>query len=372
MIILFKKTGKFLIFIFIAAILISLSLKFIKNNSSTENYGVPREENSNSKNNSEFLITENSENNSNFLVNENWAVKFSMPTPRSGAASAVVDGKIYVIGGYSGLGQFSVNERYDPETNTWDTLTPMPKSRSGAVAAVVDGKIYVIGGVDKDNNILSLNECYDLKTNNWTVLTSMPTPRAVPAIGVVNNKIYVIGGGDGNLLKFKYTNEMYDPLIDKWTVRKPMPTARSRPVFSVINNKIYVIGGWANDGITNKNEVYDPETDVWTSLSPMPTPRTAAVAVSLNNKIYVIGGYSLEENSEKSFNEKIIFFQNNEEYNVNFNKWINRLSMSEARAGIVGGLANDKIYIIGGVSDYGFRGTINYSNLNEEYTLLIE
>jgi len=320
------------------------------------------------KESSNTLEKENidSENNFEVSTDESWITKTSMPTPRSGAALAVVDDKIYVIGGYSDVDQFAVNERYDPKTDTWTTLTPMPNSRSGAVAAVVDGKIYVIGGVDKNGNPLSLNERYDPKTDTWITLAPMPTPRAVAAIGVVNDKIYVIGGG-GNPFNSEFTsvNEEYDPSTDKWTTRKPMPTARWRPVFSVIKDKIYVIGGWGEDGITNKNERYDPKTDTWITLAPMLTKRTAAAATVVDKKIYVIGGYLLKNNLKVAVDERMIFLQINEEYDVNLNKWVTRLPMHSVRAGVVGGVVNNKIYIIGGASD-GDKPV--YSALNEEYT----
>ena len=45
-----------------------------------------------------------------------------MPTARSNLGVAVVDGKIYAIGGYNG-NNLGTNEMYDPENNTWTTKT---------------------------------------------------------------------------------------------------------------------------------------------------------------------------------------------------------------------------------------------------------
>ena len=117
---------------------------------------------------------------SDLFHGDSWAGSFFLPTPRSGAAAAVVDDKIYVIGGYSADEIFAVNECYDPEADTWTARSPMPEPRSGAFAAVVDGKIYVIGGVNHALCASSLNEKYDPKTNTWTAMASMPTSRAVP------------------------------------------------------------------------------------------------------------------------------------------------------------------------------------------------
>jgi len=65
-------------------------------------------------------------------VTNSWSTKTDMPTPREHLASAVVDGKLYALGGFAnGIGNLAVNERYDPETDSWETLEPMPTSRNG-------------------------------------------------------------------------------------------------------------------------------------------------------------------------------------------------------------------------------------------------
>ena len=58
----------------------------------------------------------------------------------------VLDGKIYFVGGYNGSAK-NIAERYDPTTNTWETLNSMSVARNGVASAVLNGKIYAIGGV---------------------------------------------------------------------------------------------------------------------------------------------------------------------------------------------------------------------------------
>lgn len=89
-----------------------------------------------------------------------WETGFTMmPTARYSATASVVNGKIYVIGGENS-GIYNTVEEYDPETDTWRSsdinaydftpgeqdLTPMITARNGLESAVVDNKIYVIGG----------------------------------------------------------------------------------------------------------------------------------------------------------------------------------------------------------------------------------
>jgi hypothetical protein len=51
-----------------------------------------------------------------------WTQKADMPTARFVSGSAVVDGKIYIIGGESSLDRIAVVEEYDPAADTWTTI----------------------------------------------------------------------------------------------------------------------------------------------------------------------------------------------------------------------------------------------------------
>jgi len=48
-----------------------------------------------------------------------------MATARSRHAVAVLDGKLYAVGGSGGGGTLSSVERYDPALNAWEAVAPM-------------------------------------------------------------------------------------------------------------------------------------------------------------------------------------------------------------------------------------------------------
>jgi N-acetylneuraminic acid mutarotase len=84
---------------------------------------------------------------------DRWAAAAPLPTPRSGMAVGFVGGRIAAIGGEDMRffpGQvFPVHERYDPETDRWAAGPQPPTPRHGAAAAVVDNMLYVIGGATR-------------------------------------------------------------------------------------------------------------------------------------------------------------------------------------------------------------------------------
>ena len=74
---------------------------------------------------------------------------------------------------------------------------PMQEARIGLGVAVVNGKIYAIGGVGTGGGtggFCVFNEEYDPATDTWTFKASMPTPRSAFGIAVYQDRIYCIGG----------------------------------------------------------------------------------------------------------------------------------------------------------------------------------
>ncbi len=114
-----------------------------------------------------------------FHQSDRWIRKTDMPTARMGQSLSVVDGKIYVIGGYpvANAPGMQIVEVYDPPIDSWSTKAPMPTGRRQHATSVVDGKIYAIGGyVNVRHPGLSIVEKYDPDTDTWNKRADMPTP----------------------------------------------------------------------------------------------------------------------------------------------------------------------------------------------------
>lgn len=71
----------------------------------------------------------------------------NIPTPRAGAGTAVVNGRLIVLGGESGQPLAHANvEELDPATGRWMPLKPLEMGRHAAQAVLHDGKIYLASG----------------------------------------------------------------------------------------------------------------------------------------------------------------------------------------------------------------------------------
>jgi hypothetical protein len=134
-----------------------------------------------------------------------------MPTARHHAASAVVDGNIYVMDGRltGSLVNVDVNEKYNPVLDDWTTdLQPMPSKRSGVAATSVNGLIFVFGG-EQNQGTFDNNKRYDVATDTWSEELPMPTARHGLCIASYDYKIYAIGGGPHTGLTVSNKNDIY-------------------------------------------------------------------------------------------------------------------------------------------------------------------
>ena len=137
-------------------------------------------------------------------ITEEWSPAPDMPTARNSHAAAVIDNKMYVVGGrqfveqdgeYANVNVASL-EVYDPEAAAWETLAPLPQAAGGITAASLDGKLYVFGGEQwvPEQTVIAEAWVYDPALDQWASVPDMPTPRHGIAAGAVGNRIYVIGG----------------------------------------------------------------------------------------------------------------------------------------------------------------------------------
>ena len=281
-----------------------------------------------------------------------WAAKADLPERLYFAATAEVDGIIYTIGGSPGEGVVATVLAFDPVLGMgrWlqEERAPMPTHRSMTAAAVVNGKIYVIGGAidSSDFAATSAVEVYDPATDNWETRTDMPAALWSPAAAAVDGKIYVIGGGTGDALgdrSFYSTVQVYDPAGDTWDTAADMPTARGILGASVVDDKIYAVGGSSEETpFIGALEVYDPATDSWTIGADMPTPRDSLATATVDGKVYAFGGLAPGGASSPEVVHEV------EVYDPLTDSWEQSTRMPDDRWGLGAAVVDDTIYLIGG------------------------
>jgi serine/threonine protein kinase/N-acetylneuraminic acid mutarotase len=285
-----------------------------------------------------------------------WEAKAPMPSVRGLMALGEINGTIYAVGGMEGDSVFLANnEAYDPATNKWTQKARMPTARAmrGTNNAVVDGKLYVIGGNPR-GQCTNVNEVYDPATDTWTAKAPMPTARCHVAVVALNGLIYAIGGNTNTA--FSSLVEVYDPTTDSWSRAPSLQTPRQEIAVGVIDGIIYAVGGFGQYGSLNIVEAYDPKNPVWTAKASMPTPRSGLAAAVINGSLVVVGG----ENNHTALNTV-------EVYDPATDTWRTETSMPAARVYLSAVTVNNTFYAVGGGSAPYLPGSLT---TNEAYRVL--
>lgn len=125
-------------------------------------------------------------------------MKTTMNTGRSNFASAVLNKKVYVMGGMSfsekdnkKVVESSV-ERFDPLVQMYnrfnepvfERMAPMKNARCDFTASVLDGHLYVVGG-QFDNKPVTSIERYNEETNTWQEIRGLEVSRHCHAAAVM-------------------------------------------------------------------------------------------------------------------------------------------------------------------------------------------
>jgi len=228
------------------------------------------------------------------VAKDEWTQVANLPSARNHIGAGAAAGRVYAIGGFTGSSFNPTADvfRYDPQKDEWTPAAPLPSARGALAVVEVDGMLYAIGGSGPTGSVGD-TAVYDPGTNTWTALASLPTPRNHLAAAVIDGRIYAVGGRDaGNIPALN----RYDPDTGQWETLAPLPTRRSGLGAGVLNGRLVVFGGegapcnFQGRGVCAEIELYDPATNSWTSLDPMPVPRHGIWAVSTPDRIYVPGG----------------------------------------------------------------------------------
>ena len=77
-----------------------------------------------------------------------WTAGVDLPETSvgTGAAAAGLDGKMYLLGGEEAESANVV--AFDPQTGAWAEVAPMPTARVFVAVAVVNHRLFAIGGYD--------------------------------------------------------------------------------------------------------------------------------------------------------------------------------------------------------------------------------
>lgn len=156
---------------------------------------------------------------------DTWSIANDKVICGTGLASATIGSKVYLFGGQISTIEYPNGQKtmsgaissdlniYDVSTNTWSKGPQLPHPRQRGGVGVINGKIYLIGGfktwiAEPGGEYNQYVDVYNPQTNTWTTMGDFyPTPIDFSYV-TYNNKIYTFGGE--HFYSWPYRNAVFE------------------------------------------------------------------------------------------------------------------------------------------------------------------
>ena len=186
-----------------------------------------------------------------------WEKGPPLPEPRAAGALAAAGKELHYFGGFKADRDTTMGSHWvlslDGGTE-WKAAADMPDPRGHLSVAVVDGRIYALGGqLRHDSNPIDLTAChvFDPATGKWSAIAPLSAPRShfEPGTLVHNGKIIIVGGRANSAKPSRgAVNNVteYDPKTDAWTELGTIPANLLAPAAVIVGDKLVVTCGGLN------------------------------------------------------------------------------------------------------------------------------
>lgn len=245
------------------------------------------------------------------------------PPARVCHTSAILDDKIYIIGGHTPSPDNAYIRNvlediwcYDINGRKWTSInsnTDLPLTESNGV--VYKRKWYMFGGFGGDSVWRRVCRVYsfDFDTNEFKIfhepkgLETSPPPRSVHSVCLYNDLIYIYGGWDSR----KCFNDLWSLDVEqkKWTkveyvqsdeTTKVTPPATRYHAVAVYGDYMYICTGFLMDGHCNEMYRFHFINRTWEIVNTKgeaPSGRSRSRAVVYKDRMYLLGGFNMQRRS---------------------------------------------------------------------------
>lgn len=127
---------------------------------------------------------------------------------------------LYVIGGKDSTRRNTAAVlQFNCASKCWSARAAMPKACSSPAVAVLEGKIYAVGGNNPSPSDAVM--VFDPLTNLWSARQAMIHERGSCGLFTADGCLYAVGGS-----RVTHSAEKFDPRVSRWELIAPMNTSR--------------------------------------------------------------------------------------------------------------------------------------------------
>ena len=191
-----------------------------------------------------------------------WEELTPLPEPRSSHDAIVLDGKLYVVGGWQLTQEMATTEQWHPNAYVadlsqdpivWQTLPEPPFRRRALAVAAANGRIVAVGGMNDEESVTNDAHYFDVASGTWNQGPDFPAQSRMKAFGAsafgVGDHVYA-SAGEGILYRLSAAADRWEPTNF---------TLQQRRFFHRLiadgNDSLLFIGGAARRGMIDHIEM---------------------------------------------------------------------------------------------------------------------
>ena len=234
---------------------------------------------------------------------DTWHPGPPLPEPRAGGVMVMADSALHYFGGYGPDRQTTQSAVWrldlrqpDLAAAVWDTLAPLPRPRGHTSGAAIGSHIYVVGGTVRHDPVqvdLASFDRYDLETNTWETMPDLPFPRSHTEAStfVADGRLYVAGGRSHPTGRQSVGDMVvFDPTVGSWLFDRRLPLGLIAPVALPIGDTL-VLGLGATEGLVIRTSSFWTSSLPWgwRAGTPSPVPVGEVSAALIGRRLFLIG-----------------------------------------------------------------------------------
>jgi hypothetical protein len=291
-----------------------------------------------------------------------WKQAAPLSSPGYGQAVASDGVYVYAAGGDFGAGSSNQFYRFNPRTNTWDTLAPLPTAVNTGLMVYAEGRLYVLGGYITASEATDMVQIYAIAQGTWSTAAPLPGVRAFLAGGYSQGKIYAAGGVDSvSSTTARLTTWEYSINANTWSAKTNLPAEVSGAGSAVINGYLYLFGGRNSVGTThNKVYEYNIALNSWLEKAPLPTAVNYPGTAVYGERAWVFGG-----------GDPFTGLTNTQIYDPASNLWSSGPVLNVGRSFQGGAVVRNKIVSVGGYTTSSSSNFVEVATQNPIRVLIV-
>jgi N-acetylneuraminic acid mutarotase len=221
---------------------------------------------------------------------DSWRPGPAYPIPIHHTVLVAHEGSVWGFGGFTSAAFVPTNLVFRLQGGAWQAAGTLPVPRAAGAGAVLDGKLYLFGGFGLGQQLLGQVDVFDLATQAWARGPDLPTPRDHLGAAALEGRVWAVGGEEGGHGANVDALEALDPASRRWEAKAPLLRPRGSLQAATLGGGIVAVGGQDLQETYPDADHYDPARDAWRALPPMPTARHGLGVAVVGEQLYVLAG----------------------------------------------------------------------------------